>query len=361
MFRWRDLVDVDITATAPRWGKGCPMGVQRRQQTAQGQAALLFCLAGCLGLVSERLHDSGAMRSTSIAVNLTALLVGVAVHLAPWDRWPERSTLALVPFAFALLAVGQRVAPGAPSSYGVWFVVVFAWVGFWHPPRTAAWLAPIGAVAYVAPFIGVPWTPEDAIASVTIAIPAAAILGEVLSSKMDAINRTQRELVEARTLLERANLTDDLTGVGNRRRANLLLESMAPGDGLLLLDLDHFKAVNDRRGHAEGDRILSALGDYLRSAVREADTVARFGGEEFLVLLRGSGDQVGDAGTRLLEGWRAEGAGVTLSAGAAVHTDSRGPSDTFKATDRALYRAKDCGRDRLAMEDRTAPVLDRAG
>ena len=66
----------------------------------------------------------------------------------------------LVPLAFALLAIGQRVAPGAPSSYGVWFVVVFAWIGFWHPPRTGAVLRAAGAIAYVAPFVGVPWTTD---------------------------------------------------------------------------------------------------------------------------------------------------------------------------------------------------------
>jgi diguanylate cyclase len=334
------------------------MTEQRRQQTAHGQAALLFCVAGCLGLVSELLLGSGAVRTASVVVNSVALVCGLAMQFAPWDRWPARSSLALVPLAFALLAVGQRVAPGAPTTYGVWFVVVFAWVGFWHAPRTALWLAPLGAVAYVAPFVAMPWTPQDAVASVVITIPAAAILGEVLSSKMAAIQRTQQELLEARTLLERANLTDDLTGVGNRRRANLLLDSMVPGDGLLLLDLDHFKVVNDSRGHAEGDRILTVLGDYLRSAVREADTVARFGGEEFVVLLRGAGAQVAEAGVRLLDGWRAEGTGVTLSAGAAVHLATRGPADTFKATDRALYVAKELGRDRLSAEGVTPAVVE---
>jgi diguanylate cyclase (GGDEF)-like protein len=125
---------------------------------------------------------------------------------------------------------------------------------------------------------------------------------------------------------------------------------MARGDGLLMLDLDHFKDVNDSRGHAEGDRILSALGDYLRSAVRDADTVARFGGEEFIVLLRGAGSQVDEIGGRLLAGWRATGTGVTVSVGAAVHVDTRGPSDTFKATDGALYAAKSGGRDQLVLE-----------
>jgi diguanylate cyclase (GGDEF)-like protein len=332
------------------------MGKQRQQQTAPGQAAVLFVVAGCLGLVSELFLDASAMRGASIALNVGAVVSGIAIRLAPWDRWSDRASLTVVPLAFALLALGQRWAPGAPSSYGVWFVVVFAWIGFWHPPRTALWVAPLGAIAYVAPFVGVSWTPTDAIASVAIAIPAGTILGEVIAAKMAAIHRVQQELLEARTLLERANLTDDLTGVGNRRRANSLLESMQPGDGLLLLDLDHFKQVNDTLGHAEGDRILSLLGAYLQGAVREADTVARFGGEEFIVVLRGAGGQAAEAGDRLLRGWSDAGSGVTLSAGAAVHQATRGPSDTFKASDRALYEAKRLGRDRLVLEPAAAPI-----
>jgi diguanylate cyclase (GGDEF)-like protein len=326
------------------------MARQHLHQTATGQAALLFALAGMLGLVSELLLASADARTGSVAVNLCALAFAVALYVAPWERLPASASLVAVPVAFGLVAAGQRVAPGAPTVYGVWFVVVFAWIGFWHPPRTAMAFAPLAAFAYVLPFVGVITTPRDAIASVTIAIPAGAILGEVLASKMGAIHQTQRELVEARNLLERANLTDDLTGLGNRRRSNSLLDSMQPGDGLLLLDLDHFKRVNDTFGHAEGDRVLSVLGEFLRSAVRDADTVARFGGEEFLIVLRGAGNEVGDAAARLLGRWREQQVGVTLSAGVAVHVAGRGPSDTFQAADAALYEAKDQGRDRVVQE-----------
>ena len=135
------------------------MGKQRHQQTATGQAALLFIVAGCLGMVTELFLDTGSsMRVASLVLNAGAILSGVTIALAPWDRWSPRASLVVVPLAFALLAIGQRVAPGAPSSYGVWFVVVFAWIGFWHPPHTGLWFAPLGAAAYVAPFIGVPWT-----------------------------------------------------------------------------------------------------------------------------------------------------------------------------------------------------------
>jgi diguanylate cyclase len=263
----------------------------------------------------------------------------------------------VVPLALALIVTGGRLAPGAPTVYAVWFVVIFAWIGFWHAPRTALAFAPLGAAAFVAPFVGVPETPRGAITSVAIVIPAAVILAEVLATKMATIHRAQRELLEARALLERANLTDDLTGVGNRRRANSLLDSMQPGDGLVLLDLDHFKEINDTRGHAEGDRVLTQLGEFLRRAVRDADTVARFGGEEFLVLLRGAGHQVGDAADRLLAGWRAEGTGVTLSAGGAVHLAHRGPDATFRAADAAMYTAKAQGRDRGLLEATLLPFV----
>jgi len=326
------------------------MARQHPHQTATGQAALLFALAGALGLITELLLSSADTRAGNVAVNLVALVCAAGLHLAPWERFPARSSLVAVPIAFALIAIGERLAPGAPTVYGVWFVVVFAWIGFWHPPRTVLAFAPVGALAYVLPFIDATSTPRDAIGSVAIAIPAGAILGEVLATKMAEIHQTQRELVEARTLLERANLTDDLTGLGNRRRANSLLDSMQPGDGLALLDLDHFKQVNDTYGHAEGDRVLGVLGEFLRAAVRDADTVARFGGEEFLVVLRGAGNDVGGATARLLARWREQGIGVTLSAGVAVHVAGRGPSETFRAADAALYAAKDQGRDRVVHE-----------
>ena len=323
---------------------------QRLRQTAPGQAALLFAVAGALGLVSETLLTAGGTRMASVVVNVSALVASAVIYVAPWHRWRPGASLVLVVLALVLIVAGQRTAPGAPTTYGVWYIVLFAWVGFWHAPRTVLYLTPLGAAAYVAPFIGVPSTPRDAIASVAIAIPAAAILGEVLATKMETVNNAQRELIEARGLLERANLTDDLTGVGNRRRANALLDSMRPGDGLVVLDLDHFKAVNDTLGHAEGDRVLSALGEYLRSAVRDVDTVARFGGEEFLLLLRGAGHQAGDASLRLLAGWRDRGIGVTLSAGAAVHNGHRSPDATFRAADAAMYAAKRAGRDRVVLE-----------
>ncbi len=83
-----------------------------------------------------------------------------------------------------------------------------------------------------------------------------------------------------------ASLQDELTGLGNRRGASAALSRVAPGDAIVMLDLDNFKRVNDEFGHAAGDDVLRRLGAFLREMVREGDACARYGGEEFVLVLR---------------------------------------------------------------------------
>jgi diguanylate cyclase (GGDEF)-like protein len=332
------------------------MGRFRYADTAAGQASVLFVAAGGLGLVGELVPNATHVVALR-ALNAAALVLGLVISRLPWDRWPQRATLWLVPAALTLIVSGRWFDPLGPGSlYALWFVVLFGWVGSWHPPRTSLLLAPAGVVAYVIPFLpGAPVASADALATVAVAIPIAVVLAEVLAAHAAAMRQAQRALEASAVLLERANLTDDLTGVGNRRRANTLIDTMAPGDALVLLDLDHFKRVNDTRGHAEGDRVLMELGRYLRDSVRDADCVARFGGEEFLLLLRGGSDEVETVVERLLHGWRVAGCGVTLSAGAARHVAGRGPTVTLKRADGLLYEAKSRGRDQLVAEATLLP------
>ena len=327
----------------------------RSIDSAAGQASLLFVAAGSLGLLGQLMPHATYPASVNV-VNGTAVVFGVVVGCLPWERWSPRATLVLVPAAWTLIVIGRAFdPPGVGSLYALWFAVVFGWVGSWHPSRMCLKLAPAAAVAYTIPFLpGAPAASPESLATVAIAIPIAALLGEVLAAHSAAMHQAHRSLEASAALLERANLTDDLTGVGNRRRANALLDAMQPGDGLALLDLDHFKAVNDTRGHAAGDEVLMDLGAYLLRSVRDADCVARFGGEEFLVLLRGAGDDVGPIVERLLDGWRAVGTGVTMSAGAAIHHDERGPSSTLKVADGLLYEAKAAGRDQVVAQGGTA-------
>jgi diguanylate cyclase (GGDEF)-like protein len=153
-----------------------------------------------------------------------------------------------------------------------------------------------------------------------------------------------------------AALTDPLTGVGNRRHAHQLLDDLRPGDTLVMIDLDRFKAVNDRLGHAAGDAVLRALADHLVAGLRDSDRVARIGGEEFLVVLTGvEEDRAALTVQRLMDTWRRTQPVTTYSAGIAHHEGGSAEA-TLEAADQALYAAKDAGRDAWRVFTARAPM-----
>lgn len=152
---------------------------------------------------------------------------------------------------------------------------------------------------------------------------------------------------------------DHLTGLLNRRGFDFRLEihhgSAAAGGALLLVDIDHFKTVNDRLGHATGDRLLTQVAHGLAASLRGNDVIGRVGGDEFAILVP-SGDYsaVGALVSRLLACIRSLEIGdatklgrhVTVSIGGAFFTTD---GDAMVAADNALYRAKQAGRDRAVV------------
>lgn len=149
---------------------------------------------------------------------------------------------------------------------------------------------------------------------------------------------------------------DALTGTFTKRYVQQrLAEQMAHADAgtrtisLLLLDIDHFKNYNDTRGHVDGDAALRQVGQVLNGSIREDDTAARYGGDEFLVLLPGAGKErahaVAEHLRRTVEGL---GLDLTLSAGVATFPeDARSGVSLVRAADQALYEAKAEGRNRV--------------
>ncbi|MBI2922963.1 MAG: diguanylate cyclase [Planctomycetes bacterium] len=146
--------------------------------------------------------------------------------------------------------------------------------------------------------------------------------------------------------------TDALTGLPNRWALRERLDRQSGTCAVLMIDLDHFKRINDEHGHLEGDRVLAAVGAALRAAVRNSDFVARYGGEEFCVLLEevGAGQAV-EIAEKLRSTLRdlpgpppvTGSIGVASSQACAVSSGDR----LLAAADRALYRAKRGGRDRV--------------
>ena len=181
-----------------------------------------------------------------------------------------------------------------------------------------------------------------------------------LNAELESIvaERT-RELVEKNRELEVLSVTDRLTGLYNRRKLDELLDEelircrrYAVQFAVILMDIDHFKHVNDTYGHVVGDGVLQRMAQVLRERTRDADALARLGGEEFLVLCRHSGLQGAlESAERVREAIAAQdfpGVGqVTASFGVAACGEGDSAKTLLERADAALYRAKAAGRNRV--------------
>jgi two-component system, cell cycle response regulator len=153
--------------------------------------------------------------------------------------------------------------------------------------------------------------------------------------------------------------TDELTGALSRRRFAVLAESVESDEcGLLLLDADHFKCINDRHGHAAGDQALVQLADRIQGELRAGDLLARWGGEEFVILLadvadegalRTSAERIRAAIAATPVSCGSEAVQLTVSIGAVRGSRSEGLESLVAAADRALYVAKARGRNCVSL------------
>ncbi len=189
-----------------------------------------------------------------------------------------------------------------------------------------------------------------------------------MASMLEDLEREIAQRIELSARLEELVITDALTGIHNRRYFDKMLarewsrfERYKHGFTLLLIDLDHFKSINDTHGHQLGDEVLRRIANTLRNTLRASDVIARYGGEEFAVIAPEMNVQVAlQVAERLRENVKKSAMPepierVTVSIGVAstAHRDASSPDRLVRLADAHLYRAKDEGRDRV-VGDRAA-------
>lgn len=241
--------------------------------------------------------------------------------------------------------------------------------------------AGLGALVAVQPApLAVPMaTPVQAVLSVlwvSLVLGRCALLGLHGARLRNRLAQRTRELAEATARLHHLATHDPLTGALNRGAIHAALDAALteaqggrPGPCIVLVDLDHFKSINDSHGHPVGDEVLRRFAEIVTSALPPTARFGRYGGEEFLVVLQCAdspqrGHLVAEALRLRLRShaWDelAPGLSVSASAGVANAHPGEPPHALLARADRSLYRAKRQGRDQVCVDESAAQDADDA-
>lgn len=324
------------------------MIVQLRRDPRLGFIRVLGPLAtGLLSLYALYLVVAGQWLGAGLSAVLASLAGVQSWHMR--DREEARGAGG----RFALLNVAACLLALAVSGHAAlpWLFPVLMTNHFLCTPARAT-LASLPLLLMLLLFPGLAGGFGEHFSAIAVTVLTMAI-GHALSLRM---NNDRVELEELASL-------DALTGLPNRRMLERALTRQVNErrererlNGLVILDVDHFKEVNDLYGHAAGDAALADLAAILRFEVRERDRVFRFGGEEFVVLLRVESVEQLEAATERLRrairsALRGPGGRITSSLGAALYNGETHWQDWFSRADAALYIAKNNGRDNYCIAD----------
>jgi diguanylate cyclase (GGDEF)-like protein len=325
------------------------------------------------------------------------IMEGLAGVLTPWDQWslpvlaallgvcavvvdrrPRHAraarTVALTAFN-AMLALSLHLtlfsAPGEPSPYQLTTAMYFVplcygcWFMFFAVRTaliaSAAYFVVIFGPIFVALAVSpARWGAEFPTLLTVLAL--AQLLYVVLLFAVATMRAAYHRASERVRVMQMLATTDPLTGLANRRGMTAHVEAgiaLAGRTGqplsVLLIDVDHFKRINDEHGHATGDTVLHQLGRLLGATVRASDHAGRWGGEEFLVVAPGTtvhaATELGERIRAATAGWAfAHGGNVTVSVGVTQHLAGDDAHALLQRADAALYRAKQRGRDRVEAQ-----------
>jgi diguanylate cyclase (GGDEF)-like protein len=314
-------------------------------------------VAAVLSLPAGLLLAALSINNFAQGRTVMGLVTGLVVFILLGNYWSiQRRGKALVDYAFILLPgwVGVLSALKMQGVLASFWAFPMMLIAYFVVPRFQALLYSLLVL------VSVPWAVAEWI-DPAIALRLVASL--VLTLLM--IQVILNVLVDLQAQLLQQSRTDALTGVFNRRHLDEVLSLAAvqatrhrPQRALLVLDVDHFKRINDQRGHGDGDETLRALVRVLRQRLRRSDRLFRMGGEEFVVLLDDTGmDEALNLAEALrlrvesetlLPNWR-----VTVSVGVSEQRSGESAEAWLARADQALYRAKNNGRNRVESEGAT--------
>lgn len=323
--------------TGARAGPLSPPGRRER--------VLPFIAVYAVGVIAAALLAPDGVSPTGLTVAAGSVGVVAFTSLAiPWQRLPRWTQLA--PPLLMVLSAGALgdLAGGPVSGVTLLLLVPIVWMALFGSGVEVAITAAAAALALLGPL----WLPTNADYVVLDELGPMVIFAVVVGGLVLLIRRGRRSV-----------LTDPLTGLANRRAWDAALaremeRARRSGEPLCVraLDLDHFKAFNDRHGHAGGDRHLIEATRVWQGALRTYDTLARLGGEEFGVILPDTAPGAAQVIVhRLARGTPNDG---TVSAGIAVWDGKESAAALLDRADGALYEAKRAGRARVVTSRRDA-------
>lgn len=305
------------------------------------------------------------------------------VFVALRSGWSERfddPALTAVQIVIGVLGVEWAYAITGPFRTVALLplLLIFSFGAFSLRWRTIAWLAIFAQASMTAMVLALNaarpgvdrwllanndlWIDLINLMILMVLLPAISLIAARLSTLRSQLHAQRSKLTEALGEVQRLATHDDLTGLVNRRYmlARLTQEQYRfkrnrHAFSVALLDLDHFKLINDARGHERGDQVLCSFARAVSSSLRDSDLVARWGGEEFLLLLPDT--TVAQARATIERLQRAireipgvQGEALTFSAGATEYRSDEELTATVARADHAMYTAKAAGRDRMIVE-----------
>ncbi|MBT9487199.1 MAG: GGDEF domain-containing protein [Rubrivivax sp.] len=349
----------------------------QRLRLAQAGLAMLLMATGVVAM--HYFVAVGSAPAAAVWAWTVASLAGMAVFFvlirSGWSRRQRDPSLTLAQMLYAITSGAVAYALVGEGRGGVFpiVMVILAFGLFQLRPREvhavgAFAVGLFGAVmalmAWWRPEVYTPRVELGHFLMVATMMPAMSMLAGRLSRMRERLRRQKADLAQAVARIQEMATRDALTGLVNRRHMLELMEQehrrcVRSGHTfcLALLDLDHFKHINDRHGHAGGDEVLRTTSREMQAVMRLSDVLARWGGEEFVMMLcdsraplaRGGVERLRERVLQLRFELEAGPAAITLSAGLAEHHAGESVAQTLERADKALYEAKAQGRNRVVV------------